>query len=109
MDIDALKAVLGIDGTERDGEVNFAVDTAEEYIKNYCRIGKIPDRLKNTAINMAADILRAGGYGSDENTSSVKKIDEGDISVTFDNGGTGYGNIFKGYNALLDTARKAGW
>lgn len=109
MDIDALKSVLGISGTDRDAEVNFAADTAEEYIKNYCRTDKIPDSLKNTAINMAADFFRTSVYGSDENVSAVKRIDEGDISVTFDSGQTEYGNILKSYNGLLDTARKAGW
>lgn len=109
MDIDALKAVLGIEDSGRETEVNFAADTAEEYIKNYCRTEKIPARLKNAALNMAADIVRAGVYGSDENASAIKKIDEGDISVTFDNSRETYTDIFKAYRPLLDTARKAGW
>ncbi len=104
MNIDELKAVVGENAA--DEEVKFAAATAEEYIKNYCRVENVPEGLKYTALNMAVDFLRARKLAEND---GVKKIEEGDVAVTFEESKKGFDDVTESYKPMLDLFRKAGW
>lgn len=107
MDLEALRNILGIEGRQKEALVEFAAGMAEEYIKNYCRVSSLPKGLETTALNMAADFYKAENLGSCD--AFVKKLEEGDVAVTFESGKRGFKETFKGYNEVLDVFRKAGW
>lgn len=64
------------------------ISTVEQYIKNYCNISKIPERLYYLVINMCAGefLKRKKATGTLEGfnlEAAVKSISEGDTSVSF--------------------------
>ena len=83
MDIGMLKSLTGRSFCE--DVYHFAADTAEEIVKNYCNIEKIPDGLTNTTVRIAADILRREQYGKHggELPTAVSSIAVGDTSTSF--------------------------
>lgn len=105
MDLDALKSILGIEGRQNDVLVEFAADMSEQYIKNYCRISAIPTELEAAALNMAADFYRAEKEGD----TFVKRLEEGDVAVTFEREKRNFDEVVKGYTCVLDVFRKVGW
>jgi len=120
LSIPKLKVLLGIqDDESKEYQAEFAYEQAEEMVKNYCRIDRVPTGLSNVVLSMAIDLYRAGNFGSEAPaTGAVQSISEGDIEVAFrpavstaenrymENPGMAF---LKNYVAQLDRYRKAGW
>lgn len=109
--LDRLKALLGITGVEKDVFLDFALENAEETIRNYCHIDDIPKELNTTVLRMAVDLYRSENIGSESGAETVKSISQGDTSVTLEAaGGTDYKqSILKNYEAQLRKFRKLRW
>ena len=104
---DKLKALLGITDKEKDILVEFALENAEETIKNYCHIEEIPPGLSTTVLRMAGDIYRNEQMGSAEVPQSVSSITVGDTSTSFKTSGTEFSeSIMKNYKAALNRYRR---
>lgn len=61
----------------------FIINIAEEKVKNYCHIDKIPYQLENTVIQLACDIYRNEGYSKEVKPQEVTSIKRGDVSTSF--------------------------
>lgn len=103
-----LKSLLGITGDEKDVLVGFAIENAEETVKNYCHIEEVPEGLSNTVIRMAMDIYRKEQPGESETPLAVKSISEGDTSTSFGTPETGgYAeSVLKDYKIQLNRYRR---
>lgn len=77
------KALLGITGSEKDLLVEFSLESAEDIIKNYCHIDRVPEGLNTTMYRMAADIYRNEQFGQQDPVSVVTSISEGDTTTSF--------------------------
>lgn len=105
--VDKLKALLGITDDGRDILVEFALENAEEIIKNYCHIDKIPLELSTAALRMAADIYRNEQLGKEEIPQSVSSVTVGDTSTSFQTSSQEFSeSILKNYTAVLKRHRK---
>ena len=77
-----------------DDQILSALEEVEQYIKNYCRIPRVPNALKYVWANLALDLLRTqfpeqsgGGGGAAPEpvmTGVVKAVVRGDTEVRFD-------------------------
>ena len=84
MELEKLKALLGISDESKDAVLNFIIEDVEETIKNYCQIEEVPQGLINTAYRMAMDLYRNENIGSEDCAlGSVSSITEGDTSTSF--------------------------
>ena len=84
MELEKLKALLGIADESKDAVLNFIIEDVEETIKNYCQIEEVPQGLINTAYRMAMDLYRNENIGSEDCAlGSVSSITEGDTSTSF--------------------------
>ncbi len=77
------KALLGITDNEKDLLVQFSLESAEDTIKNYCRLDRVPEGLNTTMYRMAADIYRNEQFGQQDSVSRVTSISEGDTTTSF--------------------------
>lgn len=104
---DKLKALLGINGGEKDVLVEFALNNAEETVRNYCHIDEIPDGLSTTVLRMAADIYRNEQLGNTDVPQAVSSVKIGDTSTSFKTSATEYvESIMKNYKTVLNRYRK---
>ena len=99
---------LGYEVNEEDNNaIEIAAENTEQYIKNYCNISEIPDELYYAAVDMAAGTMLKTKFstgtdtcvGIDFDADGIKSITEGDISVTYSNGG---GSLSR-YEKLIDS------
>ena len=81
MNIGVLKKLTGY--AYCDEMYDFAANTAEEIVMNYCNIDSVPDGLANTVLRMATDILRFGQYGKSDIPVTVSSVTVGDTSTSF--------------------------
>ena len=95
-----------------DGDIvtlQLAINSVEQYIKNFCNITDIPVELYTVAVDMAAGTLlktkQSLGINVCENidfeSDNIKSISEGDVSITY-NSDSATSTTAK-YNALLDS------
>lgn len=63
----------------------FALNKAEDLIKNYCHITSIPAELERLCISIAVDIFRSGFYGNANIPAFIRSIDLGDTKTTYEN------------------------
>ena len=106
-DISKVKTLAGIKEDCEDLLVEFALDSAEETIKNYCNLKDMPEGLHNTLIRMAVEIFRQEGYGSPDGTHPVKSVTVGDTSTTFGDYSTEYTqSVLKKFEKTLNNYRK---
>lgn len=106
---DKLKQLLGIDKSDisKDGEVEFALDDAENIILNYCNFSSVPDGLKTTWLKMALDLYRNENLGSVEGGKYVSSISEGDSSVNFKRNYSEFkDSLLKNYLSQLNRYRR---
>lgn len=112
MELEKLKALLGIEDDFKDVILEFVIDDVEETIKNYCHVDTVPDGLMNTGYRMAMDLYRNENIGSCTGaTGSVSSITEGDTSTSFrqyvdDNFKD---TVLKSYKSSLNRYRKVAW
>lgn len=80
-----VKTLLGISesNTEKDTQAEFALDSAEELVKNYCNIKEIPAGLSSTVVKMAVDIFRNEEYGLAQKPQTAKAVTMGDTKTEF--------------------------
>ena len=89
--------------------LQFVINDAEQYIKNFCNIKEIPTELYCVAVDMAAGRLlkakQAIGVNVCENidfeNDNIKQITEGDVSITYNSDNSN--SATARYNALLDS------
>lgn len=81
MDIMSLKKITGY--AFCDAAYDFAAESAEEIVCNYCNVDQVPDGLVNTTMRIAADLLRKGQYGSGDVPTTVSSIKVGDTTTSF--------------------------
>lgn len=112
MELERLKALLGISKADasQDTNLRFAMDNAEEIIRNYCNVEDVPQGLVTTAYRMSMDVFRAEAVGESGFPQSVTSIREGDTSTSFGNRSDAIKDtILKDYKAQLNKYRKVGW
>lgn len=109
--LDRLKLLLGITGTEKDIFLEFALENAEEIVRNYCHVEEVPKELSTTVFRMSMDLYRSENIGNESGSETVKSISQGDTSVTLEtSGGTDYKqSILKNYETQLRKYRKLVW
>lgn len=105
--VECLKALLGLTDDEKDVLVQFAVENAEETVKNYCNIEEISEGLETTVLRMAADIYRNEVFGSADVPQTVASVTVGDTSTSFKTPASEYaGSILKNYKTTLNRYRR---
>lgn len=111
MDVEKLKKLLGITGTEQDPILEFIIDDVTETIKNYCHVSSIPSGLLNTAYRMAMDLYRNENIGDlSISIGQVSSITEGDTSTSFKSSTAEFkDHIMKDYRTQLNKYRKLVW
>lgn len=64
--VERLSALLGISDPDETVKVHleFALENAEDTVRNYCHIDEIPAGLETTVLRMAMDIYRNEHMGS---------------------------------------------
>lgn len=109
MDITKLKTLLRIDETDKTNDeiLEFCLDSADEYIINYCRIDEVPSGLSNLRIRMASDFYN-NKYNSDvQDTVGISTIKEGDTQIQYNGLTAQYEtNIFDSYKRQLNRYRR---
>lgn len=102
-----LTALLGIKDEEKDILVEFALENAEETVKNYCHIEEIPKELDTTVLRMAVDIYRNEQLGSVNTPQAVSSVKVGDTSTSFKTSSAEFSeSIMKNYKAVLNRYRR---
>lgn len=110
MDIEKLKILLGISGSDQDAFFQFIIDDVEETIKGYCNIKDIPKGLANTAYRMAMDIYRNENIGSGKSSDGVvASKSAGDTSVSYRTDEVFASSILKNYEPQLNRYRRLTW
>lgn len=110
MELEKLKQLLGITGTDRDALLQFCIDSVTETITDYCHVDTIPGGAMNTAYRMAMDLYRNENLGStDANNGSIASITEGDTSVSYKENTAYTQSLLKHYRAQLSRYRKLSW
>ena len=92
--------------------VKFAINDAENKIKNYCNLEEVPQGLETTLIRLAVDLYRAEGYGSEELPRQVTSVKRGDVSTSFADTTKSESietDFLSKYNAQLNAFRKLRW
>lgn len=105
--IEELKELLGIEDSQKDNLVKFALETSVEIILNYCHITEVPEELKLTMYRMAVDIYRNEQPGTDDAVSTVSSISVGDTRTSFGGIASDYSqSILKNYEKVLRQQRR---
>lgn len=107
-----LRCLLGIPDDNMDSgmQVQFALESAEEFVRNYCNIEDIPAGLTNTVIKMAVDIFRNESYGSAQVPQAIKSVSMGDTKTDFGSAqAAGYSeSLLRDYRKQLNRYRRVG-
>lgn len=111
MELETLKALLGIADDTKDVLLQFTISDVEETIKNFCNIEEVPEELYMTAYRMAIDLYRNENLGDESNPlGSISSISEGDTSTSFRSNVTEFkDSLLKNYQAQLIRYRKLVW
>ena len=110
MDVEKLKKLLGITGTDQDPLLDFIIEDVTETIQNYCNIKTIPSGLTNTAYRMAMDLYRGENFGSTSpDNGLVASQSAGDTSVSFRVNPDYSQSLLKDYREQLNRYRKISW
>lgn len=109
--LEKLKQLLGITDDTKDFILEFALEKAEDTIKNYCNIKEIPVELNNIVLSMAMELYRLENFGNEEGKKEVKTIQVGDTTTTFETSKdmNVAEELLKDYKAQLDPFRKLRW
>lgn len=104
-DVKKLMTLLGLKEDMAAGKEEyclFVLEQAEDMVKNYCHIQQMPKTLKNIWFSMAMELYRAILPGQTECIGAVKAIREGELSLSFQEGGSDYpsATLLKNYSGL---------
>lgn len=108
VELENVKALLGVTDDTKDALIQFALDNAEETILNYCNIETVPEGLEKTQIRMAMDIYRNETLGTAASNGKVSSLSEGDTSISYGSqfDDTFKESILKQYNKVLNRYRR---
>lgn len=111
MELEKLKALLGMEDDSKDVLLQFTIEDVEETIKNFCNIEEVPEGLLNTGYRMCMDLYRNENLGDESNPlGSISSISEGDTSTSFRSNATEFkDSLLKNYQAQLIKYRKLVW
>lgn len=109
--LEKLKQLLGITDDTKDFILEFALEKAEDTIKNYCNIKELPVELNNIVLSMAMELYRIENFGNEEEGKDVKSIQVGDTTTTFETSKDMNiaEELLKDYKAQLAPYRKVKW
>ena len=106
-DIDVVKSLVALQDDEHDALVGFALDDAEEIIKNYCHTDVVPVGLHHTMLRMAADLYRNEKLGDSELVGTLSSVSIGDTSTSFNTQESEYKqSVLKSYEKSMKAYRK---
>ena len=91
-----------------DEEITWAVEKAEDIIKNYCCLFEVPPEGKLLWADLAFDLAQSGTGGDALQGSVVASASMGDVSYTFKNGENNTitaGALAENYRYRLDKMR----
>ena len=103
--IQCLKRLCGAsltDGSEED-MLSFAIDYAENSVKNFCRREDVPHELEGVIFLIARDFFNSDGM------RNLKSIKEGDVRFEFAQSPSEGDPLLKNYINQLEIFRKPGW
>lgn len=110
MDIDRLRALLGITDESQDVLIMFALENAREIVKSYCHVEEIPEELGTMVLRMAVDIYRNEQLGKADVPQTVSSVKVGDTSTSFQAQASDFTTgLLKSYKMVLNRYRKAGF
>ena len=92
-----------------DEEITWAVEKAEDIIKNYCCLFEVPPEGKLLWADLAFDLAQSGTGGDALQGSVVASASMGDVSYTFKNGENNTitaGALAENYRYRLDKMRR---
>jgi hypothetical protein len=94
-----------------EGQLDTALEEVEQCIKTYCNISAVPDALRFTWANMAADILRAAaGVSAGIPANEIASIAVGDVTVTRKRSAAlDLDDLVLSYRAQLNQFRRFAW
>ena len=112
MELLKFKKLLGIEGVEKDFELQFILDDVKGKVLDYCYLDEVPEGLETTCYRMAMDVYRNENFGNEEAETVVTSISEGDTSVSFKSRSQDSSyleSIMKDYRPQLNRYRKLVW
>ncbi|UYO63437.1 phage head-tail connector protein [Acetobacterium wieringae] len=110
MELEKLKQLLGITGTDQDALLQFCIDSVTETITDYCHVDTIPGGAMNTAYRMAMDLYRHENIGDTGLSPGVVASQSmGDVSISYREDSTYTQSLLKNYRAQLSRYRKLSW
>lgn len=92
--------------------IKFAIEDAENKIKNYCNLSEIPQGLETVLARLSVDLYRAERYGSEDMPRQVTSVKRGDISTSFADTSKNESvetDFLSKYTAQLNAFRKLRW
>ena len=95
-----LKQLRNIQDNSKDSMLEFALEYAQNAIKNYCGIENIPHQLDNVIVKIADEIYTLNGYGKTDSPTIVKSVTQGSRSISYETPDYGT-DILKKYAAQL--------
>lgn len=113
-DLELVRMLVG-DNSLSEDLINFYINLAEDFIKNYCHIDVIPEALMNTKIQIAAIKLRAnseeGQSSLGAGVSSVTSVSDSGQSiswgrVTSSKNFIGDDDLISTFGSILDRFRR---
>ena len=107
--VERLSALLGISDPDETVKVHleFALENAEDTVKNYCHIDEIPAGLETTVLRMAMDIYRNEHMGSANIPQTVSSVQIGDTTTSFKTSAAEFSeSLMKNYKPVLIRYRK---
>ena len=107
--VERLSALLGISDPDETVKVHleFALENAEDTVKNYCHIDEIPAGLETTVLRMALDIYRNEHMGSTNIPQTVSSVQIGDTTTSFKTSAAEFSeSLMKNYKPVLNRYRK---
>ena len=97
-------------GNESDSlaAMEFAAGRSVEMMEAYCNIAEIPEKLFGVGVSLAGMVLDSG---AGQPSTKAKSIKEGDVSVTFAEGGKSgtEEEMLTNFRAELDRYRRMDW
>lgn len=105
--VERLSVLLGLTDEASSTNVEFALENAEDTVKNYCHIDEIPVGLETTVLRMAMDIYRNEQIGNADVPQAVSSVQIGDTNTSFKTASTEFSeSIMKNYKSVLSRYRK---
>lgn len=111
-----VKLALGYTGSDKDGQILWALEAVEQSILNYIHHDALPAELETALIQMCASYCGASGIVPSPATGAVTSVKRGDVTTSFAAPVTAAspadlagGSDFFGWRTLLNSFRRVRW